>query len=118
MKETFSSLLRAEQRRFRQTFDKIFHIFAESSADGDSLAIVQQDIIRPGLNSMPKIDDKTAVTLSLIHICGTGALVHWVVEDIFNEQVNIFLPQPCTVKQNTVYLPRSRANLMFLVSED
>ena len=62
MKETFSSLLRAEQRRFRQTFDKIFHIFAESSADGDSLAIVQQDIIRPGLNSMPKIDDKTAVT--------------------------------------------------------
>ena len=45
-------------------------------------------------------------------------LVHRMVKQVTDQCVDILLPQPCAIKQDSVYLPHSAANLMFLVLQN
>ena len=40
------------------------------------------------------------------------------IKHLVNQRGNIFLPQPCTVKQYSVYLPGARSDLVLLMLEN
>ena len=46
------------------------------------------------------------------------SLVHRMIENIINKRTDIFLPQPCAIKQDAIDLLRSCSNLMLLVLQN
>ena len=48
-------------------------------------------------------------------LCAAAVLVHRMIEFIINKRTDIFLPQPCAVKQYAIDLPYSRTELVLLV---